>query len=221
MKKIAFIAVFLFVASLSFGTASAQVVDTQTAAELNSQLEMMKTQLAELQKQQTAAEAPKIEQVVKTISAEDAIVLQQSLEALKQTLIVLWEQVQKEELSSEKKETVALVLTGISSSVDVIKLSIENATITLPVATIAAKPAINKQDISQTQQVAENQVVATEAAAESEENQKLTASAASMFSSNKFLASGLLVLLAAMAGGGLYWMKKFKIGAENAQTKTA
>ncbi len=224
MKKITFGIIALFI-GLSFGilflpvhAADAPKINSQDAAVLNQQLEMMKAVLIKLKEQAVVKKSAAVAKPTLTLSSDDIARLQQSLAALTNTLLALQSQLKNNKLSQQNEKAVIESLTAITKGLAAINSTIKNSNLVLikkkSASSLLSKMAAEKIEQptitgSETQAIIETPTPA-------EENRQRFASIGTILSQKVSAISIAISLIVAAFG---IWLWKVKFSGKEIKTK--
>src|SRR3989344_7482283 len=180
MKKIAFIVVISMILMLNFGISSAPSYAANISSEsstlspeeskiLNSQLEMLKSRLLELQSQQAqqAQEAQQTQEAQEitakpavSISSENITALKEGLTALTVVLTDLQTRLKNNDLTLEQRNAVNIALSNITTNLVAITSSLGSQNLAITEEKIASQPSSisNKNDLANAQAGLESQI---------------------------------------------------------------
>ncbi len=223
MKKITFGIIALFI-GLSFGilflpvhAADAPKINSQDAAVLNQQLEMMKAVLIKLKEQAVVKKSAAVAKPTLTLSSDDMARLQQSLAALTNVLLALQSQLKNNKLSPQNEKAIIERLAAITDGLTAINSTIKNSSLVL-IEKKSAPSLLSETATTKIEQptIADNETQSIMETPSAKEDRQRFASIGAILSQKISAISIAISLIVAALG---IWLWKVKFSGKEIETK--
>ncbi len=225
MKKITFGIIALFI-GLNFGILflpvhaidNAPKINSQDAAVLNQQIELMKAAVIKLKEQAATQKSAVVAKPTLILNSDDAAKLRQTLAALTDTLLALQSQLKNNKLSPQNEKAIIERLAAITNGLTAINFTIKNSSLVLiekkSVPSLSSETTTTK--IEQPA-IADNETQAITEIPSAKEDRQRFASIGTIFSRNRISTISIIISLIVAASG--IWLWKVKFSGKEIKTK--